>query len=718
MSATVPAATAATWANIGSSGAWTDPTQWTPASVPGGTNNVAIGGATVTTAAAWTVSVAGTEAANSLALGMGAAGTLAVTGALSVTGAATVGYASGDGVTIDVGAGASFGASSLIATGSTFQVNGGTITTGAFGDLGASSAYLQDGGAWNADALFIGNFSTALASLGGTGSTGTITASGSINVGSDGTPAHPFSEGFGTLDVTGGSFVAAPDMNVVNNSVVNVDSLSAIDLGSGTTTAGAVDIGAGGTLGLEWANIHANVVDNGMLMAQVNTGAASSSIGPGPVISGTLSGTGSVLVGSGYTIEAANAAGFSGSVTIDPNATLRLDAGAAPTGAISMAGGTLDLRGLTFGTGQALAYSGNTLTVGADTLNVGAGLSLARFSAAGDASTGTMIVETPCYAAGTRIAGADGEVAVETLRPGDQVRTASGRLAPVRWVGQTTLDVGAQPHAAPVRIAASAFAPGLPRRPLLVSGDHAIAVGGALIPARHLVNGATIRQEPMAGAITYVHVELDRHDLLLAEGLAAESFLDTGNRGQFAADAPPPRFDADPEATVLRIFAEQGCAPLVLRGPLVAAARARLRARAEAQGWHMVADPAVRIEADRPDVQVAPDGPEALQVVLPAGTRQLRLLSRRFVPAVLDPTIADGRQLGAALAVELDGVPLDGPAFGAGWYGADAGVAWRWTDGAATLLLPGLARPAVLTVHLMAAGARYWVQSDLAAQAA
>ena len=36
------------------------------------------------------------------------------------------------------------------------------------------------------------------------------------------------------------------------------------------------------------------------------------------------------------------------------------------------------------------------------------------------------------------------------------------------------------------------------------------------------------------GSIEYFHVELDRHDVLFAEGLAAESYLDTGNRGLFA----------------------------------------------------------------------------------------------------------------------------------------------------------------------------------------
>jgi hypothetical protein len=46
---------------------------------------------------------------------------------------------------------------------------------------------------------------------------------------------------------------------------------------------------------------------------------------------------------------------------------------------------------------------------------------------------------------------------------------------------------------------------------------------------RYLCNGATIRQESVA-VVEYYHVELDAHDIMLAEGLPAESYLDTGNR--------------------------------------------------------------------------------------------------------------------------------------------------------------------------------------------
>ena len=86
-----------------------------------------------------------------------------------------------------------------------------------------------------------------------------------------------------------------------------------------------------------------------------------------------------------------------------------------------------------------------------------------------------------------------------------------------------------------MRVKVGAFGTGRPRRDLVLSPDHAVhgsalADGPAvLVPVRYLVNGATIVQEA-ADAISYFHVELDRHDVLLAEGLPTESYLDTANR--------------------------------------------------------------------------------------------------------------------------------------------------------------------------------------------
>ena len=151
-----------------------------------------------------------------------------------------------------------------------------------------------------------------------------------------------------------------------------------------------------------------------------------------------------------------------------------------------------------------------------------------------------------CFAAGTRILTVAGELPVEALREGDQVVLASGRVAPVRWLGHRHVDCRRHPRPRdvwPIRVRAGAFGANLPHRDLLLSPDHAVylsdadddegVASGILVPVRFLMNGATVVQEPVE-AITYWHVELPTHDVLLAEGLPAESYLDTGNRGSFA----------------------------------------------------------------------------------------------------------------------------------------------------------------------------------------
>ena len=149
-----------------------------------------------------------------------------------------------------------------------------------------------------------------------------------------------------------------------------------------------------------------------------------------------------------------------------------------------------------------------------------------------------------CYAAGTRILTLRGEVPVETLGAGDRVVTRSGASAPVVWTGHRHVDCRRHPRPAdawPVRIAADAFAPGRPHRDLWLSPDHAVHVDGMLVPAHALLNGVTIVQMPV-DTVTYWHLELSRHDVVYAEGLPAESYLDTGNRAAFEDGSPKGRF--------------------------------------------------------------------------------------------------------------------------------------------------------------------------------
>lgn len=141
-----------------------------------------------------------------------------------------------------------------------------------------------------------------------------------------------------------------------------------------------------------------------------------------------------------------------------------------------------------------------------------------------------------CFCTGTRIATPQGDVPVEDLAPGDSVCLADGRISTVRWVGRQTV-VASLVHPVqglPIRITAGAFGENLPKRDLLVSPGHAFAFGDVLVQAGALVNGSTIRHEtPVPRVFTYWHVELDEHALLLAEGVPAESFLDSAEPTAF-----------------------------------------------------------------------------------------------------------------------------------------------------------------------------------------
>jgi hypothetical protein len=141
-----------------------------------------------------------------------------------------------------------------------------------------------------------------------------------------------------------------------------------------------------------------------------------------------------------------------------------------------------------------------------------------------------------CFLGGTQIATPDGRAGVETLKIGDLVLTAEGRAVPVRWIGRNTVSTlfANALRVMPVRIRAGALAEGLPARDLLVSPDHALFMGGVLVQAGALVNGVSIFREPsMPGTFIYYHVELENHALILAEGVAAETFVDNASRMAF-----------------------------------------------------------------------------------------------------------------------------------------------------------------------------------------
>ena len=183
----------------------------------------------------------------------------------------------------------------------------------------------------------------------------------------------------------------------------------------------------------------------------------------------------------------------------------------------------------------------------------------------------------PCYCTGTLILTNRGETPVQDLRIHDTVVTASGQHRHIKWLGHRSYAgrfLAANPNVQPIRFRAGSLGPAVPRRDLLVSPEHAMFLDGLLIPARCLVNDSTIVRDRVE-QVDYFHVELDSHDVLLAEGAPSESYLDDDSRGMFHNAA---------EFAVLYPHATDAgrfCAPKVDEGYQLEAIRQRLAVVAE-----------------------------------------------------------------------------------------------------------------------------------------
>ena len=174
-----------------------------------------------------------------------------------------------------------------------------------------------------------------------------------------------------------------------------------------------------------------------------------------------------------------------------------------------------------------------------------------------------MIDLAPCFTPSTRIETPRGQVAVEALSAGDAVALASGGVGRVRWVGHRRAT-----EAAIVRVRVDALGHGTPGVDLCLSADHALFIDGALVPAHLLFDGTNIVDEIWPFVMFY-HVELDEHAILLAEGVPAESYLDTGNRTKFANCA----LSYDPSEPGV-----EPCAEMVVAGARLERIRASLPA--------------------------------------------------------------------------------------------------------------------------------------------
>jgi hypothetical protein len=262
--------------------------------------------------------------------------------------------------------------------------------------------------------------------------------------------------------------------------------------------------------------------------------------------------------------------------------------------------------------------------------------------AAGNSSAASeaYVTDLPCFLAGTLILTPHGEVPVETLRAGDLVVTAGGERRPIRWVGSgcTLVTPRNRCQVAPVIVRTGALGVGVPQHDLFLTRQHAMRVGEVLVPVEHLINDISVLWDEQARVITYYHLELDRHDILLAEGAPAESFRDNNSAELFQNSAARP-----PTAPL------PSCLPVVETGAALDRAWAEIAARIAPlppETWTADADLHLLVDGRRVDPEQI-DGACVL-FALPPAPRSIEIVSRTTIPAAagLGP---DLRRLGVAL---------------------------------------------------------------------
>ncbi len=142
-----------------------------------------------------------------------------------------------------------------------------------------------------------------------------------------------------------------------------------------------------------------------------------------------------------------------------------------------------------------------------------------------------------CFAAGTLIRTARGEVEVQDLRVGDLIQTKDRGLRPLQWIGGRKLgatDLAAFANLRPIRIKAGALGQNVPATDLVVSPQHRILVRSniakrmfdadeVLVAAKQLLMLDGIDIATDLADVEYVHFMFDRHEIVLANGAESES---------------------------------------------------------------------------------------------------------------------------------------------------------------------------------------------------
>ena len=262
--------------------------------------------------------------------------------------------------------------------------------------------------------------------------------------------------------------------------------------------------------------------------------------------------------------------------------------------------------------------------------------------------------------------------------------TVSGAARPIKWIGRRSYQgrfIAGNRAVLPIRIASGALADGVPRRDLNVSPGHALLIDGVLVAADKLINGISICQLETVDSLEYIHLELDGHDVVLAEGAAAETYVECDNRGKFQNAAEFGQLYPDVEAPKWAY-----CAPRVEDDESLARVRRILDQRLETCGYAKTMDPALRLLVDGGELQpdFAKGGVYLFRLTKPS--TDVRIVSHSSVPSGIVDASNDKRRLGVNLSwlvLRSDHATMmiehTHPALVEGFHDAEA--THRWTDG-------------------------------------
>jgi T5SS/PEP-CTERM-associated repeat protein len=539
--------------------------------------NAVIAGTSGASGSSINVNGAGSQLNVSALLDVGVAGS----GSLELSGGAIASAG-----TLDAANSASaVGQVSVSGTGSNLSVAGSAIV----GDDGTGVLSVLNGATFSSQSLTIGSQADSSGALVVSGTGSMLSISGQLNIGT--------ALGTGDLTVGPGATVNAAVVNLQGGVVLEgglLDPTVFIENGGSTT-------GGFGTIASDFILLEGTILSNGSKSGKQTEVVQGTLVGGGTAtVKGSVSvnGPGILQIGTHDTIELSGAVLNAATTTFTDNLTptgtysvnnsvvdvvfqdatgvLQLDDIAGFAGTVAtwkggdsfvITGGTLSNLGVT--NGDTLTFSDAGTGAGAggiDSIIFGSAITAGGFGIA----NGNTIVA--CFAEGTRIQTEDGPIAVEELTLGDRVTTVEGACEAIVWLGRRTVNCRAHPTPEavwPVCVRAGAFGPGMPVRDLYLSPDHAVFMNGVLIPVKLLIDGAAIARMPR-DSVTYFHVELPRHAVILAEGLPVESYLDTGDRANFEGEGEAirlfPEFAARFRPQIATVWETSGAAVLVLTG--------------------------------------------------------------------------------------------------------------------------------------------------------